>query len=134
MLYENGLDCEMGIKALRICSELKLKTSTISSELEASNQRHTQPTPNMFSKIAAITALVGLAKATVDGFDISGYQESVDFAGAYKSGARFVMIKVRRLHHSQCRRVTANAPRPPRAPTTPTPNSARTTRARRTQA
>ena len=30
----------------------------------------------------------------VQGFDISGYQSNVDFAGAYKDGARFVMIKV----------------------------------------
>ncbi|OQE31504.1 hypothetical protein PENSTE_c001G05050 [Penicillium steckii] len=29
----------------------------------------------------------------VQGFDISGYQSNVDFAGAYKDGARFVMIK-----------------------------------------
>ncbi|KFY36096.1 hypothetical protein V494_05321 [Pseudogymnoascus sp. VKM F-4513 (FW-928)] len=32
-------------------------------------------------------------RATVQGFDISGYQPTVDFAGAYASGARFVMIK-----------------------------------------
>lgn len=30
----------------------------------------------------------------VQGFDISGYQGDVDFAGAYGAGARFVMIKV----------------------------------------
>lgn len=30
----------------------------------------------------------------VQGFDISHYQGSVNFAGAYASGARFVMIKV----------------------------------------
>lgn len=30
----------------------------------------------------------------VQGFDISGYQSNVDFAGAYKAGARFIMIKV----------------------------------------
>ncbi|OQE34697.1 hypothetical protein PENCOP_c016G05927 [Penicillium coprophilum] len=33
------------------------------------------------------------ASATVQGFDISSYQPSVDFAGAYAAGARFVMIK-----------------------------------------
>ncbi|KAJ5780095.1 hypothetical protein N7457_005255 [Penicillium paradoxum] len=33
------------------------------------------------------------ASAAVQGFDISGYQPTVDFAGAYASGARFVMIK-----------------------------------------
>lgn len=31
---------------------------------------------------------------SVPGFDISGYQTSVDYAAAYKSGARFVIIKV----------------------------------------
>ena len=30
----------------------------------------------------------------VQGFDISSYQGTVDFSGAYNSGARFVMIKV----------------------------------------
>lgn len=33
----------------------------------------------------------------VQGFDISSYQGDVDFAGAYASGARFVMIKVSEL-------------------------------------
>ena len=32
---------------------------------------------------------------TVKGFDISHYQGTVDFKGAYNSGARFVIIKVR---------------------------------------
>lgn len=31
----------------------------------------------------------------VQGFDISSYQGTVDFSGAYSSGARFVIIKVR---------------------------------------
>jgi GH25 family lysozyme M1 (1,4-beta-N-acetylmuramidase) len=31
--------------------------------------------------------------ATVPGFDISHYQGTVNFAGAYSSGARFVIIK-----------------------------------------
>lgn len=34
-------------------------------------------------------------RATVQGFDISNYQPNVDFAAAYKSGARFVMMKAR---------------------------------------
>ncbi|KAI1262046.1 glycoside hydrolase family 25 protein [Xylariaceae sp. FL1019] len=45
---------------------------------------------------SAITALLGLgsvAQAAVSGFDISHYQSSVDFAAAYNSGARFVIIK-----------------------------------------
>lgn len=40
---------------------------------------------------------------TVQGFDISHYQENVDFAGAYTAGARFVIIKVPSTplpHHS----------------------------------
>lgn len=41
-----------------------------------------------------IAAVAPLASAAVSGFDISGYQPTVDFAGAYSSGARFVMIKV----------------------------------------
>ncbi|CDM37063.1 CAZyme family GH25 [Penicillium roqueforti] len=45
-------------------------------------------------KFTAIPLLFATAaSATVQGFDISSYQPSVDFAGAYKSGARFVMIK-----------------------------------------
>lgn len=42
----------------------------------------------------SVAASVGLATATVQGFDISSYQPSVNFAGAYSSGARFVIIKV----------------------------------------
>ncbi|BDD55459.1 hypothetical protein MPDQ_003450 [Monascus purpureus] len=38
-------------------------------------------------------SLLGVASATIQGFDISNYQGSVDFASAYKSGARFVIIK-----------------------------------------
>ena len=34
-------------------------------------------------------------RATVQGFDISHYQATVDFQGAYNDGARFVIIKVR---------------------------------------
>jgi GH25 family lysozyme M1 (1,4-beta-N-acetylmuramidase) len=37
------------------------------------------------------------ARATVQGFDISNYQGAINFAGAYSSGARFVIIKVRSL-------------------------------------
>ena len=33
-------------------------------------------------------------RSTVQGFDISHYQANVNFAGAYNSGARFVIIKV----------------------------------------
>ncbi|KKK23143.1 hypothetical protein AOCH_002297 [Aspergillus ochraceoroseus] len=41
----------------------------------------------------SLLALPGLAYAAVQGFDISHYQPSVNYAGAYSSGARFVMIK-----------------------------------------
>ena len=34
--------------------------------------------------------------SSVQGFDISHYQPNVNFAGAYSSGARFVIIKVSR--------------------------------------
>lgn len=44
---------------------------------------------------AGVAGLASLAQAQVDGFDISHYQETVDYQGAYDSGARFVMIKVR---------------------------------------
>lgn len=44
--------------------------------------------------LASGIALLGLAQAEVQGFDISHYQSSVDFKAAYSSGARFVMIKV----------------------------------------
>lgn len=37
-------------------------------------------------------------RATVQGFDISHYQTSVNFKGAYSSGARFVIIKVTFSH------------------------------------
>lgn len=44
---------------------------------------------------AGIVALAPFANAAVPGFDISHYQASVNYQGAYNSGARFVMIKVR---------------------------------------
>ena len=46
------------------------------------------------SLVAAAAGLAGTAQAQVTGFDISDYQTGVDFAGAYSSGARFVIIKV----------------------------------------
>jgi GH25 family lysozyme M1 (1,4-beta-N-acetylmuramidase) len=55
--------------------------------------------------IAALAAVAGLASAlpsqpearatTVQGFDISNHQKSVNFDAAKKDGAQFVMIKVR---------------------------------------
>lgn len=50
----------------------------------------------------ALLAAAGVAHASVQGFDISHYQGTVDFAGAYGSGARFVMIKVSGLGLWQC--------------------------------
>lgn len=45
--------------------------------------------------LCAAATLLGLAQATVQGFDISDYQSSsYNFAGAYSAGARFVIIKV----------------------------------------
>ncbi|KAK3954329.1 glycoside hydrolase superfamily [Pseudoneurospora amorphoporcata] len=46
-----------------------------------------------FSVLTALAGLIGAAQATVQGFDISHWQSSVNFAGAYSSGARFVIIK-----------------------------------------
>ena len=43
---------------------------------------------------AALLGLAATVQADVDGFDISHYQETVDYAGAYGAGARFVIIKV----------------------------------------
>ena len=49
----------------------------------------------MKANTAFVISLLGIgqAMAAVPGFDISHWQSSVDFAAAYKSGARFVMIK-----------------------------------------
>ncbi|OKL60973.1 N,O-diacetylmuramidase [Talaromyces atroroseus] len=44
-------------------------------------------------KAIASASLLGLASATVQGFDVSNYQSSVDWSEAYSSGARFVIIK-----------------------------------------
>lgn len=44
--------------------------------------------------LGLVSLLVGAAQAAVPGFDISHYQSSVNFASAYSSGARFVIIKV----------------------------------------
>ncbi len=54
------------------------------------------------SALAASVAFAAAVHATVQGFDISHYQSSVDFAAAYKAGARFVIIKVRSIaqHHT----------------------------------
>ncbi|KAJ5123818.1 Glycoside hydrolase superfamily [Penicillium bovifimosum] len=46
----------------------------------------------LFAAAASASPLEARASG-VQGFDISGYQPTVDFAGAYNSGARFVMIK-----------------------------------------
>ncbi|KAK3693279.1 N,O-diacetylmuramidase [Podospora appendiculata] len=47
----------------------------------------------MKSFLVTALALAGTAQATVQGFDISHYQSSVNFAAAYSAGARFVIIK-----------------------------------------
>jgi hypothetical protein len=43
---------------------------------------------------AGIATLASVASASVQGFDISHYQPTVNFAAAYSDGARFVIIKV----------------------------------------
>lgn len=47
-----------------------------------------------FAFSAAIAGFAALARAQVPGFDISGWQETTDFAKAYADGDRFVIIKV----------------------------------------
>lgn len=72
-------------------------------------------------------------RATVQGFDISHYQGTVNCAGAYKSGARFVIIKVTRVGHTCQIGYVSDALRQPKAPPTRTLASATTTPARRMQ-
>lgn len=43
---------------------------------------------------AAPTSTLEDRISSVQGFDISNHQPTVDFSGAYSSGARFVIIKV----------------------------------------
>ncbi|KAJ5484203.1 N-O-diacetylmuramidase [Penicillium diatomitis] len=45
----------------------------------------------MKASLLSLLVAVGVAQASVQGFDISGYQSNVDFAGAYSSGARIQM-------------------------------------------
>lgn len=91
-----------------------------------------------FSVLTALTGLIGVAQAAVQGFDISHYQSSVNFAGAYSSGARFVIIKVSSLlflpepflscfHSSHTNPFPLH--RPPKEPPTSIPSSPLTTRA-----
>ncbi|KAI1332264.1 glycoside hydrolase family 25 protein [Xylariaceae sp. FL0255] len=47
----------------------------------------------MKSALIPLAALGQVVYATVQGFDISNYQPTVDFKSAYSSGARFVIIK-----------------------------------------
>jgi len=48
----------------------------------------------MRTTLASLLGLANGALAAVQGFDISHYQSSVNFATAYSAGARFVIIKV----------------------------------------
>jgi GH25 family lysozyme M1 (1,4-beta-N-acetylmuramidase) len=45
------------------------------------------------SSVLVSALFLGLARATVQGFDVSNYQPSVDWSAAYTAGARFVLIK-----------------------------------------
>lgn len=53
-------------------------------------------TPLSFLLVAGLASASPLESRAsgVQGFDISNHQATVDFAGAYGAGARFVMIKV----------------------------------------
>jgi GH25 family lysozyme M1 (1,4-beta-N-acetylmuramidase) len=57
----------------------------------------------MKTPILSLLVAAGVAQASVQGFDISNYQGNVNFAGAYASGARFVMIKVSFRMRHPCR-------------------------------
>lgn len=99
------------------------------------SRQHPQPSadprpPNMKSTIPAILALAAAAQATVQGFDISHYQPTVNYAGAYASGARFVIIKVSHTATStKLRSNTLTYCRQPKAQHTPTRPSQPTTTA-----
>ena len=75
--------------------------------------------------IAAPTGLDDLEKrvSSVQGFDISNYQPTVNFKGAYASGARFVIIKVRFRKGLVLDRTDNQPSRLPRARTISTPPS-----------
>lgn len=51
-------------------------------------------TSKTVSLALAGSAVLAGVQAAVPGFDISHYQATVDFKGAYAAGARFVLIKV----------------------------------------
>lgn len=89
----------------------------------------------LVSTLAVSASLVGLAKATVQGFDISSYQPSVDFSAAYSSGARFVIIKVPPILLAPKQNFQANeSNRQPKAQPTSTQHSPTTTSAPQTPA
>lgn len=60
----------------------------------------------MKSAITACVAFAAAANAAVQGFDVSHWQPSVNFAAAYSSGARFVYIKVRKNYLSVLHKAT----------------------------
>lgn len=70
-----------------------LQTSQLTAN-STSVQSYVTDTAMKLSAAIVSASLLGVASATIQGFDISNYQGSVDFASAYKSGARFVIIKV----------------------------------------
>lgn len=70
-----------------------LQTSQLIAN-SSSIQPYATDTAMKLSAAIVSASLLGIASATIQGFDISNYQGSVDFASAYKSGARFVIIKV----------------------------------------
>ena len=51
---------------------------------------------------AAPESLESRKAKTIQGFDVSNHQATVDWKAAYKSGARFVMIKVSSYTLSIC--------------------------------
>ena len=55
-------------------------------------------TVTLLAAFNAVSAAPLQKRDTVQGFDISHYQGSIDFDGAYSDGARFVIIKVSSLY------------------------------------
>lgn len=67
----------------------------------------------MKCSILTTVALATAARAAVQGFDISNWQTSVDFAAAYAAGARFVIIKVCSSGDNLAPRFVPHTPRHP---------------------
>ena len=75
-------------------------------------------TVSLVAALNAVSAAPLQKRSTVQGFDISHYQGSIDFSGAYSDGARFVIIKVKPTLSSSIRPHASKAPLFPFTPHT----------------